>query len=285
MRYYFGPAGKPISFPGRAIEDIPKFLREIGLNAMEYEAVRSVRISEERARALGERALEFNVKLSLHAPYALNLAAASEDTLNNSIARLVAATRASMWMKSFITVFHVGYYGEYSRREALKRAIEALRRVEMLMETEGIVGVWLGPETMGKLRQIGSLEEVLDICKALEKARPVIDFPHLYARSRGEKYRHYRDFVETIELLERELGTEAIKPLHLHFTEVEYGSRGEIRHHPIGSGYGPSFENLARALIETGVEAVIISESPLLEKDAIKMKKILEDILSSSGSF
>lgn len=281
MKYYFGPAGKPISFTGKAIEEVPKFLREIGLNALEYEAVRSVRISEERARVLGERAIKFNVKLSLHAPYALNLASANEETLNNSIARLVTATRASMWMKAPITVFHVGYYGEYSRREALKRAIESLKRVESLMREEEIVGVWLGPETMGKLRQIGSLEEVLEICKSLEKAKPVIDFPHLYARSRGERYRHYQDFVEDIVLLERELGTEAIKPLHLHFTEVEYGSGGEIRHHPLGSGYGPSFEDLARALIELGVEAVIISESPILEKDAIKMKRILEKILSS----
>ncbi len=132
----------------------------------------------------------------------------------------------------------------------------------------------LGPETSGKLAQLGSLEEVLVLCESIEQTQPVIDWAHLHARQRGS-LRTVSDFQQVIEKVEKRLGTKAAKSLHCHFSLVEYTFRGERRHHPLDTlGYGPKFELLAEVMVACGFNPVIISESPLLDEDAKKMRDI-----------
>jgi len=273
----FGPAGKPIGLKSKELKDIPPFLKQCKLNAMEYEAVRSVKISEDKARSLGKLAKEYDILLSLHAPYALNLVSMDEEKVKGSINRLLLAVKAAYWMGAYRVVFHPGYYGDLEPKEALRKVIDALSEVVEKLREERIKGPILSPETTGKVKQVGSLEEVVEMAKALgtKYCIPTIDFAHIYARTCGEKLRSVSEFVEVLEYVEDELGSVAVSPLHVHFSEIEYGQGGELRHHPIGSGYGPKFEQLADALIEVGYSAVIISESPLLEEDAIKMRDIL----------
>ncbi len=276
----FGPAGKPISIKSSDIVKAPSFLREIGLSAMEYEAVRGVRINEEKARILGREASKNNIVLSLHAPYFINLASSKNSVVEASITRLNESVKASMWMNSYIVVFHPGYYRDaLSRKEALKKVIANLKPVIEYRSEIGAENIWLGPETTGKTTQIGDLDETIIISHSLERVKPVIDWAHLYARYQGRFITSVDDVLMVIEKLERELGRYAVKPLHMHFSRIEYGRGGERKHHTLDEKeYGPEFEYICRGLVETGVEAVVISESPVLELDALVMKNMCDNI-------
>ncbi|MEM4541895.1 MAG: TIM barrel protein [Desulfurococcaceae archaeon] len=278
-RYWFGPAGKPITLKSADILKAPSFLREMGLNAMEYEAVRGVNIREDKAKAFGLEARANGVKLSLHAPYFINLAG-RKDVVEASIRRLNESVEAANWMNAYVVVFHPGYYKDApSRRDALRRVIENLKPVVEHRVQINARGVWLGPETTGKTSQVGELKEIIEISRSLDGVRPVVDFAHIYARS-GGKYITSRDHVlEVIDAIEKELGSWALKPLHVHFSKIEYGKGGEREHHTLSEeGYGPDFAIVCSVLCEHGVDAVVISESPVLEQDAVVMMKICKDV-------
>jgi deoxyribonuclease-4 len=273
-RIRFGPAGKPLGFKG-PMERVPGYLASIGLDALEYEAVRGVRISEEKARRLGEEAEKHGIILSMHAPYYINLSSKDPDVVERSLSRLREAMIASEWMGAYAVVFHPGYIkGHKSRRDALKLVIEALQRLEE--ELEGKVSKpELAPETTGKVSQVGDLEETVEICRALRRCRPAVDWAHLYARHEGGFVRSVDEVVKAIEYIERELGSHAVRPLHTHFSKIEYGKGGERKHHTLSEeDYGPEWRIVCKAYIETGIDAVVISESPVLDKDALLMKKI-----------
>lgn len=272
-KLWFGPAGKPLSFKGR-MEDVPEFLARIGLDALEYEAVRGVRISEEKARLLGENAVENGVVMSLHAPYYINLASPDPEVVDRSIRRIIDSMKAAEWMSAYAVVVHTGYYkGHKEKRDALNQAIQAYRRV--LEQLPGWVKKpEISPEVMGRTTAIGDVEEVIAICNGVERCRPTIDWAHLYARYHGERVRDKDDVIKVVEAFEKNLGRKAIDPLHTHFSKIEYGKGGEREHHTLREEeYGPEWSIVCKAYREIGVNAVIISESPILEQDALLMKK------------
>jgi len=251
----------------------------MGLNAMEYEAVRGVNIREDKARALGNEARANGVKLSLHAPYYINLAG-RRDVVERSIRNLNESVEASHWMGAYVVVFHPGYYKDApSKKDALKKVIESLKPVVEYREQINAREVWLGPETTGKTSQVGSLEEVIEMALSVEGTRPVIDFAHLYARSGGKFITSKEHVLQVIDFIEKSLGSWALKPLHVHFSKIEYGKGGEREHHNLSEeGYGPDFRHVCSALCETGVDSVIISESPVLEQDALVMLNMCREI-------
>ncbi|MBC7130208.1 TIM barrel protein [Candidatus Bathyarchaeota archaeon] len=275
----FGPAGVPPTFKEMKAKlfDVPRLLREEGLDAFEYQAVRwgaKPQIKQGDAEKFGLEAKKHDVFLSLHASYFINLCG-SRETIEASKKRLLACAMASKWMGSQITVFHVGYYGKKTPKQALEECVKVLKEVVAEMNSLGIEDVWLGPETMGKISQFGSLEEVLSLCEQVEKTRPVIDWAHLHARD-GGYFKTVEDFREVLEEIENRLGTDIVKNLHCHFTKIEFTDKGEKRHHILDEeGYGPDFELLARAIADFKLTPVIISESPILDLDAIKMREIL----------
>ncbi|MEM2025565.1 MAG: TIM barrel protein, partial [Desulfurococcaceae archaeon] len=232
-RLWFGPAGKPIALKSSDILFALPFLKEMGLNAMEYEAVRGVNIGEEKAKALGMEANLKGIKLSLHAPYFINLAG-RKGVVEASIRRLNESVKASAWMGAYIVVFHPGYYKEASSRgDALKKVIENIKPVIEYRDQLGVRAVWLGPETTGKTSQVGDLREVIEISRNLGGVRPVVDFAHLYARSGGKFIKSKDDVLSVLSLIEKELGSWALKPLHTHFSKIEYGKGGEREHHTL----------------------------------------------------
>ena len=276
-RLRFGPAGKPLGFRG-PMEKVPEYLASIGLDALEYEAVRGVRISEEKARRLGEAAREHDIVLSMHAPYYINLASPDESVVSRSLQRLRDAMLASEWMGAYAVVFHPGYIkGHKTRQEALKRVITALQSLEE--ELEGLVTTpELAPETTGKVSQVGDLDETIEICRSLRRCRPAVDWAHLYARAEGGFVRSVDEVVKAIEKIEKELGSRAVRPLHTHFSKIEYGRGGEREHHTLAEeAYGPDWRIVCRAYLETGIDAVVISESPILDKDALVMRRVCEE--------
>ncbi len=272
-RLRFGPAGKPIGLKGDIIK-APEFLRELGLDAMEYEAVRGVKISREKAVKLGQYAVQNDVLLSLHAPYFINLATNDEKKFEASVNRIYESLVASEWMNSYAVVIHVGYYPKNgSVREALDKVVKGLRMAWEKASADGVKNTWLAPETTGKTSQIGSIDEVIEICSKLDKCRPTIDWAHLYARSMGEFPKTVDDVVKVVERFEKELGSEVVKPLHTHFSKIEYGKGGERKHHTLSEEeYGPDFSIVCKGYAECGIDAVIISESPILEEDAVLMR-------------
>ncbi len=276
----FGPAGVPPSFRRlkAALEDVPKLLQKEGLDAFEYQAVRwggKPQIKREVAERLGSEAEKHDVWLSLHGSYFINFCG-EKNVIEASKQRLIACATAAEWMNAHIVVFHPGFYGKKEPKEVFRSCLEALKDVVESMKTLGIKKVKIGPETMGKQSQFGSLEEILKLCEEVEQTQPVIDWAHLHARDKG-RFRTIEDFRKVVEEIENRLGTEAVKDMHCHFTKVEFTEKGEKRHHTLDEAeYGPDFTLLAKVIVEFKLRPVIISESPVLDVDAVKMRDILQ---------
>ena len=275
----FGPAGVPPSFRmvDASLQDIPRLLREEGLDAFEYEAIywgEKPQMQKKNAEELGLRARENDVWLSLHGSYFINFCG-EKKVVEASKRRLIACATAAEWMNAYVVVFHAGFYGRKMREEAYKNCVEILRDVVNTMKSLGIKNAKIGPETMGKQSQLGSLDEVIGICEEVEQTQLVLDWSHLHAREFG-RFRTVDDFREVVEKIENRLGAEAAKNMHCHFTKIEFTDKGERRHHPLSEGrYGPDFGMLAQTIAEFKLRPVIISESPLLDLDAIRMRDVL----------
>ena len=260
--------------------EIPAQLRKRGLDAFEYEAVHGVRIGEVEARKLGFNARAYDVQLSLHGPYFVNLSG-ERATVEASKKRILDSLRAAKWMGARQAVFHPGYVGKRSRQESLEMCVRAMREIVQEANFMGISGIFLGPETTGKPVQVGSLEEILVLCEQVETTRPTIDWAHLHARD-GGRLGSKGDYLKVTDLIEKRLGSEALKTLHCHYAHVEFTAKGERMHHTMEEAeYGPDFLPLAEIIVEQGLSPTIISESPLLDLDSLKMRDIVACVAAS----
>jgi deoxyribonuclease-4 len=281
----FGPAGIPPTFVAMkaSLSDIPGLLREEGLDAFEYEAIYwggKPQIKKEHAEEFGLKAKENDVLLSLHGSYFINFCG-EKAVVEASKKRLIACSTAAEWMGAYVVVFHLGYYGKKTQAETLKNCVNALGEVVEAIQALGIRNVKLGPETSGKISQFGSLDEILNICETVDRTQLVIDWAHLHARDRG-RFRTVEDYRKVVETIEDRLGTEAARNMHCHFTKIEFTQKGERRHHTLSETvYGPDFTLLAKVIAEFKLRPVIISESPLLNIDALRMREILQRELES----
>ncbi|MGB9759348.1 MAG: TIM barrel protein [Thermoproteota archaeon] len=274
----FGPAGFPLEGPSG-----PKamsFLASKGLFAMEYQAVRSVRVSKKVAKELKAAAEENGITLSIHGPYAINLSSEQKSKIRASKSRLLKAATVGSLMGAFHVTFHPGYYGKRTKEETFEIQLASLKDVLKKLDQKGLK-VELGPETTGKESQFGSLDELLELSSKLPEITITVDFAHIHVREEKSRIRGEDDYRKLLDKLEKNLGKEKMDGLLVHFTEVEPTSKGsgEKKHHPLGSGYGPDFKPLAKIIAENGYKFVIISESPILEKDSIKMKEIYSNFL------
>jgi len=275
----FGPAGVPSAFKAlkSPVSEVPKYLHEEELDAFEYQAVRwgtEPQMRKDVAEKLGVNAEKHDVWLTVHGSYFINFCG-NEETIENSKKRLIACATAANWMGAHVVVFHPGFYGKGSPREALESCVKAMGEVVESMRSLQITKVHLGPETTGKPSQFGSLDEVLTLCERVELTEPVIDWAHIHARD-GGKMKTINDFREALNEIEKRLGTDITKNLHCHYTLVEFTGKGEKRHHIMDEvEYGPSFEPLATLIAELDLKPVIISESPVLDVDAQKMRNIV----------
>jgi deoxyribonuclease IV len=212
----------------------------------------------------------------MHAPYYINLSSPKEDVLERSIQRLVQAARASEWMGAYRIVFHPGFYTTYTPKKALERCKGSIKKLLENLEFKGVKNFTFAPETTGKKSQLGSLDEIIDICQSFDHFAPTVDFAHLHARS-GGFIKGKDQYHDLLARLENEIESE---PLHCHFTRIEYSDAGERRHHVLmEEEYGPPLNSLLQVLIECGWEATIICETPYLEKDALVMKEIYQSII------
>jgi len=283
----FGPAGVPPAFKElkRPVVEFPKYLHEEGLDAFEYQAVRwgpKPQMRREDAEKLSVNAGKYDVWLTVHGSYFINFCG-DRETVEASKKRLIACAVAASWMRAHVVVFHPGFYGRRSAREALETCVEAMSGVVESMRAMGIAGVHLGPETTGKRSQLGSLDEVLTLCERVELSEPIIDWSHIHARD-GGTLKSLDDFRRVMEEVEKRLGTEALRNLHCHFTPVEFTEKGEKRHHTMSEvGFGPDFRFLAILIAEFGLRPVVVCESPVLDVDARRMRDMALRELEGRG--
>lgn len=185
MSARFGPAGNAADFPYKTSEKAPGWIAQQGLDCYEYQCGKGVHIGEETARRIGLAAVQAGIALSLHAPYFINLANPDLESQQKTIGYIISACRAASWMGAGRVVIHSGALMGRTRRQAMEIALPALRSVLSACDDTGFGHITLCPETMGKINQLGDLDEVLALCQLDERLIPCIDFGHLYARSLG----------------------------------------------------------------------------------------------------
>jgi deoxyribonuclease-4 len=272
----FGPAGRLIEYKGKTTE-VCNYIKQIGLDAFEYQATYGVKISKQSALELAQNGKKNNILISMHAPYYINLSSQREETIKNSINRLIQSAKAGEWMNSYRIVFHMGFYTKYSHEEAMKKTKEAITELLEKVESEGIKRYTFAPETTGKKSQLGSLDEIIDICQTFDNFEPTVDFAHMHARSVGsiKTKNHYAKIFDKVE---DELG---INTLHSHFTKIEYTDKGERKHHVLeNENFGPPLAPLLELVSENGFNVTFICETPYLDIDSREMKKEYQKILN-----
>lgn len=272
----FGPAGTPLSFSQMGYKnslDVPEYIEKMGLDAFEYQCGRGVNISSEKAAELGKRAKQKGIALSVHAPYYISLASAEESKRENSINYILQSAKAADEMGATRVVVHPGGKGKMQRDDAVRLAIDTFSRAVSALDRADLGHITLCPEVMGKINQLGTLEEIMDFCRVDERVIPCIDFGHLNARTHGG-LATYADYEKVFDIMENAIGIDRLRKYHAHFSKIEYGAGGEVRHLTFEDNiYGPGFENLMEITLKKGCSPTIICESAGTQaEDALQMK-------------
>jgi deoxyribonuclease-4 len=277
LSFQFGTVGSPKGTPkkpGGSVGAI-EFSNSIGLGTLELGWVRSVRVSEKTCAAIKETAEEQGVSLSVHAPYYINLNA-KEDEWPKSRKRLMDSANFGNLAGCTDVVFHPGSYFERPPEEVLKVAIPRLQGcVDELRAASN--PVTLRPETMGKSAMLGSLEDTLEMSKAIDGVEPCIDFAHLHARPGDGTINTYDEWSEYLDMYSKALGKKSLKHLHCHLSGIEYGPKGEKNHLKFEEA-DIDLNALFRALKDFGCAGRILCESPVMEEDALLMMKTWQEV-------
>ncbi len=278
----FGPGGNPDGFYNKGFKastDMPKYLNEIGLNAYEYQCNKGVKISEKTAGVLRKNAEENGVFLSIHSQYYISLSGIEKEKRDKSIEYIMECLRIAEVMNAKRIVVHSGSASKISREEALFLAKDTIKRTLETAKSEGISeDILICPETMGKINQLGTLSEVIDICSLSEQLMPCIDFGHLNSRTFGG-FKTAEDFENAINEIENNLGSERARKFHCHFSKIEYSKKGgEVKHLTFEDEiYGPCFEPFGDVIIKKDLTPVIICESAGTQDiDSLIMKNYVE---------
>ena len=172
-------------------------------------------------------------------------------------------------------VFHPSTQGKLSRNEAVELTHKRLVNLANMIVDANLDDVIVCPETMGKSKQIGTVEEIANFCNIAPFYVPAIDFGHVNSRENGS-LNTVEDFLNVLNVTKNIIGEEKLKKLHVHFSKIMYGDKGEIKHLTFDDQvYGPNFEPLAKALKNLNLQPYIICESAGTQDiDALKMKNI-----------
>jgi deoxyribonuclease-4 len=247
----------------------------MGLNAFEYSFGRGVRIGQAAAEKIAEKAALYGVVLSVHAPYYINLATDEPQKQEGNARYFLQSVTAARWMGARRVVFHTGSLGKLTREEAFVRAKNALEEILEGLESAGLFDIQVCPETMGRIKQIGDIDEVIELCRLDERLVPAIDFGHLHARGLGA-LKTEGDFSAILDKLESGLGGDRAKRFHVHFSRIEYTAAGEKMHRTFAdTKYGPDFAPFAAQIVKRGLEPTLICESRgTMAEDAVEMKRL-----------
>ncbi|MBU4075885.1 MAG: TIM barrel protein [Euryarchaeota archaeon] len=267
MSLLFGTAGTPLSSKGTDSISGIRRVHELGLGCMELEFVRGVKMGEKTARAVHEAAKQLDIRLSVHAPYYINLNAEGE-TLEASKERIMNSARIGAICGAKSVVIHAGFIQKYPREVVYEKIKKAIVEIVEKLKSEG-VDITLRIETMGRVSQFGSLEEALAITE-VDGVLPCIDFSHLHAVAGRNNSRE--EFNSILARVEEKLGREGLDDMHIHVSGIEYSDKGEKKHLVFDES-DLKYKELAQAFSDFNINGMVICESPNLEDDALVLKK------------
>lgn len=269
-RLLFGTAGVPHSSPGTSSLAGMKHVARLGLDCMEVEFVKGVKMGGDTAKKIAESAQKLGIRLSVHAPYYVNLNSPDKGKWLVSQERILNSARVAALCGAQNVVFHCGYYGKGSPEDAFQNIKQGLKEIVSILISER-TPVSLRAETMGKKSQFGSLEEILFLCREVNGLLPCIDFSHIHAR--GGKANSYMEFYRILSKISKKLGKESLSNLHIHISGVEYSAKGEIKHINLRES-DFKYDEWIQVLKDFDVKGMVICESPIQEHDAVLLKDL-----------
>ena len=287
MTALFGPAGNADAFYEAGFKSTyqaPAWLASMGLTAYEYQCGRGVRLSDGAAEQIRLEAEKHGIAVSLHAPYFISLASKEPEKRDNSVRYILDSAEAVVRLGGNRIVVHPGGLGGLSREDATALACETLQKAQHALDAAGLSMVHICPETMGKINQLGTFEEVLTMCGVDERFLPCVDFGHLNSRTHGE-VNDREAFAALLTAMDNALGVERGRTFHAHFSKIEYTAGGEKRHLTFAdTQYGPEPDPLMALLAEQGRAPTVICESDGTQAhDAAYMMTLYQKALKGNG--
>jgi len=282
----FGPSGNSVNFAAaghKTIEESAVWVKDFGLDAFEYSFGRGILLGDERALSAAHAFSEAGVQISVHAPYYVNFANHDDEMIEKSIGYVIDSAKKCKLMGGRRVIFHPASQGKDKREDAFARTKGNFYKLAESIEKAGLSDMIFCPETMGKLAQIGTVEEITELCSTSMSFIPAVDFGHVNARERGS-LKTTGDYLARLSYMIEKLGYERMKNFHVHFSKIMYSAKGEIKHLNFDDEvYGPEFEPLAEALIRLKLEPVVICESAgNQDADALYMKRYYTELLCKS---
>ncbi len=276
----FGPSGNSLSFEAeghKSTEEAAAFVRARGLDCYEYSFGRGIHMTEQKALSIAAAFREAGVEISVHAPYFINLANPDDEMAEKSYGYILDSAKMLKFLGGKRCVFHPAAQGKDERSVAVERTKERFKILRDKIYQNGLDDLMFCPETMGKLAQIGTVEEIADFCEIDPVFTPCVDFGHVNAREQGS-LKTAKDYRDRLEYLIGRLGYERMKHFHVHFSKIQYGVKGELKHLTFADTvFGPEFGPLAVVLKELKLEPYIVSESDGMQvEEAAEMKRLYE---------
>jgi deoxyribonuclease-4 len=268
----FGTAGVPSSAGDDSTLAGIERIKALGLDCQEIEFVQGVKMGLDMARRVREKAESLGVRLSVHAPYHINLNSEDPGKRLASQERLLKTARVGAACGATSAVFHAAFYGKDTAERTYEAVRAELKTLLSIIRSERLA-ITLRVETMGKFSQFGSLDEVLSLCRDLDGLQPCLDFSHI--RAREGRVNSYPEFERVLAKVARKLGPRSLRNAHIHIAGIQYGERGEIKHLNLDET-DFRYDEWLQALRDLGVEGLVICESPNLEGDAVMLKKLYE---------
>ena len=282
MIAHFGPGGNSDAFKRAGFSatlDAPRWLESIGLNAYEYEAGNGLAAGEATLSAIGKAAEAHNIKMSYHAPYFISLSGVVPEKRLKSIDYIRQSLFAAKLIGADTIVVHCGSCAKITRDEAMRLSADTLIKTLSAVDTYGIK---IGIETMGKVNQLGTLDEVLELCRIDSSFVPVVDFGHLNARDLGGVFRTADDYLRVFDKISNNLGASVAENLHCHFSMIEWTGSGEKRHLTFdATDFGPPYEPLVEVVARERLCPTVICESAGTQSDDALIMKNYYDRLRS----
>lgn len=274
----FGPSGNDEEFIAekhKSTVEAAEWCKSKGLDWYEYSFGRGITLGEEKAADIGNAFRNAGIGLSVHAPYFINFATEDEQKAENSFGYVISSAKMMRIMQGNRIIFHPAAQGKLERERAVSLTEDRIKRLCDLIYANSLDDMIFCPETMGKLGQIGTIEEITRFCKTDKVFVPTIDFGHVNAREQGS-LKTVENYKSRLEYMIGELGEDKMKHFHAHFSKIQYSAKGEIRHLTFAdTEYGPEFEPLAVALKELNLEPIVVCESAGTQaRDAVTMKNI-----------
>jgi deoxyribonuclease-4 len=262
----FGISGLPIGSGSKKFNYASgiEYTKSIGLDAMELLFVRGVNVTDNNRHIILQTKLDNDFYLSAHGSHYINLNADEYEKQEQSIERITSAMEGLAMVEGKSLVLHPGFYLKDSKEEAYNTIKENLLKLPYK-------GIDYRLETTGKGTQFGTLEELVSLCMEVASCKLCIDFSHIHARQNGG-LKGYEDFAKILQYVLDKLGRGALDDLHIHIGGINYNEKGEKNHLPLSES-DFNYTACLQAIKDFNVKGCIISEGPLVEKDALLLKK------------